>query len=50
MKSEDQGPRRGRPSDSAYEEKQLSSEVSSTDDAWALCFFEKPPVKEEWAF
>lgn len=51
-KSDEQGPRRGRSFDSvnsAHEEKQLNNEVSSTDDACVLCFFEKPHVKEEWA-
>lgn len=49
-KSDEQGPRRGRSFDSvnsAHEEKQLNNEVSSTDDACVLCFFEKPHVKKE---
>lgn len=48
-KSDEQGPcRRGSLDsvNSAYEEKQLNNEVSSTNDSCVLCFFEKPHLKE----
>lgn len=43
-KSDEQGPRRGRSFDSvnsAFEEKKLNNEVSSINDAYILCFFDK---------
>ena len=43
-KTDEQGPRKGRSFDSvnsAYEEKQLNNEVSSTNDACVLCFFDE---------